>query len=201
MEPPVATAEERDLDRGEVGEQRPDLRRREHVHVRRIAFGLTPEEEAKPVLDPKRVRHGADEDPARLEDTMCLGDERLWEANVFEQLTGDDGVEGLALERQRLLDVGRDDVDAELLRFRQRRLVHVDADDVVPSEEVASESAGAATEIEHLLALTDRLLEERDPLGDEDEIAGVSALAVVSLVQLPEATWRLRRTDGSLVPE
>ena len=150
-----------------------------------IPIGLTPEEEAKPVLDPERIRHGAHEDSTRLEDTMCLGDERLREANVLEQLTGDHGVESLALQRQRLLDVGQT-TSMPILRFRQRRLVHVDADDVVPSEEVASESAGAAAEIEHVLALPDRLLEERSALGDENEIARVSALAVVSLVQLPE---------------
>ena len=81
-------------------------------------------------------------------------------SDVLEQLTGDHGVESLALQRQRLLDVGRDDVDAELLRFRQRRLVHVDADDVVPSEEVASESAGAA-------ARSSTCLPSRSPPGRE----------------------------------
>ncbi len=47
------------------------------------------------------------------------------------------------------------------------------------------------------LALPDRLLEERDSLGDEDEVAGVSALAVVRLVQLAEERAHVALTAAS----
>ena len=70
--------------------------------------------------------------------------------------------------------------------FASAALVDVDADDLVPLEEVAGERAGAAAEVEHALAFPDRLLEERDSLRDEDELAGVPTLAVVGLVELAE---------------
>ena len=123
------------------------------MHVRRVLVGLTPAQEAKPVLDPKRIRHGTDEDPSGLEDAACLGDERLRKAHVLEQFPGDDRVELLAVERERRLDVGGDHGDAELLRLCERALVDVDSDDLVPLEEVAGESAGAAAEVEHAPAL------------------------------------------------
>jgi hypothetical protein len=154
------------------------------VHVRRVRLGLTSAEEAEPVLDPERIRHRTDEDTARPEDAARLGHERLRKANVFEQLTRDDGIEALALQRKRLLDVGRDDVDAELFRLGKRSLVDVDSDYIVSFEEVAGEGAGAAAEIEHVPSLPDRLLEEWDSLRDKDELPGVSPLAVVGLVEL-----------------
>ncbi len=108
MEAPVATTEWRDAHSREVGEQCADVRRREHVQVRRILVGLKATHEAQAVLHPERIRNRADEDATLAEDAADLRDERAREANVLEELAGDDDVEALAVERKRLVDVGDD---------------------------------------------------------------------------------------------
>ena len=182
MERPVSPAERCHADSYEIGEQSADVLRREHVQVREIPLGLKPTEEAQPVLHPERVGHRADEDATRPEDAAHLGNERTREAHVLEQLARDDRIEGLAVQRERLVDVGYDRRDPELLGFGQRSLVDVDADDGIALEEVAGERARATAEIENVPTLADRLLKERNPLGDEDEIPVVSALTVMRFV-------------------
>ncbi len=145
------------------------------MQVRGVPLRLQAADEAEPVLHSKRVRHRTHEDASRPEDAAHLGDERTREANVLEQLTRDDRIEGLAVNGERLVDVGHQRCDPELLGLGQRRPIDVDADDDVPLEEVTGERAGAAAEVEHVPALSDRLLEEWNALGDEDEVAGVSA--------------------------
>ena len=186
MQRPVAAADERQVDVLEVRQQLADLLVREHAQVRRVLLRRLSEKEAQAALDVERVRDGADEVPARLQHPKHLGDERLGEAQMLEQLAGDDGVEGLVGERERLLHVGHDRRDPALLRLGEGGPVDVDADDLVPVDEVLAQRAGAAAQVEHLVALADRLLEERDALGDEHELAVVPALPVVALVDLAE---------------
>ena len=186
MEAAVAASQRRDSDSREAAEQRADVCGPEHVQMREIPFRLQAADETKPVLHPERVRHGADENATRAKDATHLCNERAREADVLEELAGDDHVEGLAVQRQRLVDVRDDGRDPELLRLRQRGPVDVDADHLVPLQEMAGQRARAASEVEHVSALPDRLLEERNSLGDEHEVAGISALAVVGLVQLAE---------------
>ena len=105
---------------------------------------------------------------------------------MLEELAGDDRVEARVPERQRLLDVRLDGLDPERPRFLERRGVHVEPDHGVALEEVLGQRARAAAEVEHALPAADRLDEERDPLGDEDEVALVAAFAVVLFVALAE---------------
>src|SRR5688572_32903447 len=104
-------------------------------------------EEPQAPLDVERVRDGADEAPAGLEDALHLGYQRLREREMLEKLTRDHGVEALVGEGERLLHVGDDWHDPALFCLRERRLVDVDPDDLVPLEEVLSEGAGAAAEV------------------------------------------------------
>ena len=96
MEPPVAPADERQLDVVEVRRAASRIAsRREHAQVRRVVLGRTAAEEAQPALHAERVRHGADEHAARAQHTSDLRDERVREVEVLEELAGDDGVEAL----------------------------------------------------------------------------------------------------------
>ena len=52
----------------EVGEQRAQVVRREHLQMRGVVLGLTSEQEAKPVLQAVGVRNGGDERAARSQD-------------------------------------------------------------------------------------------------------------------------------------
>ena len=105
---------------------------------------------------------------------------------MLEELAGDDGVEARVLERQRLLDVRLHRLDPERRGLLERGGVDVEPDDRVALEEVLRQRARAAAEVEHALPATDRGLEERDALGDEDEVALVSSLAVVLFVAFAE---------------
>src|SRR5207244_10178565 len=107
---------------------------------------------------------------------------------MFEQLARDHRVEARVAERERLFDIRLNGLDPELSRPREGGGVDVQADDVVSLEEVARQRARAASEVEHPLAGPDRSLEQRDPLGDEDEVAFVATLAVMGLVPLAEIT-------------
>jgi hypothetical protein len=51
----------------------------------------------------------------------------MWITDVFEQLARDDNVEGVVVERKRLLNIGPRDIDPKLGRVRQRMSVNVDA--------------------------------------------------------------------------
>ena len=56
----------------------------------------------------------------------------------------------------------------------------------LPSRKCLRQRARAAAEVEHALPAADRRHEERDALGDEDEVALVASLAVVLFVALAE---------------
>ena len=121
----------------------------EHVQVRRVVLRRPAAQEAQAALDAERVRHRADEDAAGPQHAPNFGDERVGEAEVLEQLSGDDRVEARVVERERLLDVRHDGLDPELLRLGERRAVDVEADDLVSVEEVARQRTRAAAEVEH----------------------------------------------------
>ena len=103
-----------------------------------------------------------------------------------KQLACDDGVEAGVLERQRLLDVRLHRLDPERGGLLERGGVDVEPDDRVSLEEVLGQRARAAAEVEHAFPLPDRLDEQRDALGNEDEVALVSSLAVVLFVAVAE---------------
>ena len=105
---------------------------------------------------------------------------------MLEELSGDDCVEALVLERQRLFHVRLHGLDAERPRLLERRSVDVEPDHRVPLQEVPRQRPRPAAEIEHALPTADRLHEERDPLGDEDEVALVTTLAMVRFVAFAE---------------
>ena len=186
MQPAIAAADVGERHALEAVQQLPDRRRREQVQVRGVVLRRAAAEEAQAALEPERVRDGADEHAAGPEDAPRLGDERLRERQVLEQLAGDDGVEARVRERERLLDVRHHGLDAERLGLRERRAVDVEADDLVPLEEVPGQRARAAPEVEDALPAPDRRPEERDALGDEDEVALVAPLPMVLLVPLAE---------------
>ena len=106
---------------------------------------------------------------------------------MLEELPGDDGIEARVLERQRLLDVRLYGFDPQIARFRERRRVDVEADQLVSLEDVARQRSRAATEVEHALPTPDRGLEERDPLRNEDELAFGTAFPMVLFVALLQA--------------
>ena len=135
----------------------------------RKAFGT------EPTSDASRAQHAPD-----------LGDERVRELEVLEELAGDDSVEARVLERQRLLDVRLHGLDPERRAFSSAACVDVEPDDRVAFEEVLRQRARAAAEVEHALPAADRLDEQRDALGDEDEVALVSSLAMVLFVAVAE---------------
>src|SRR5919204_546702 len=66
----------------EVVQQRPHVGRAEHVQVRRIRLRRAAEQEAKAVLQPVCVRHGADEPAARSQHATRLDDDVPRIANV-----------------------------------------------------------------------------------------------------------------------
>ena len=105
---------------------------------------------------------------------------------MLEELAGDDGVEARVVERQRLLDVRLHGLDPERGGLLERGRIDVETDDRVPFEEVARQRAGTAAEVEHALSGADGRDEQRDALGDEDEVALVSALAMVLFVAVAE---------------
>ena len=105
---------------------------------------------------------------------------------MLEELSRDDRVEARVLERQRLLDVRLHRLDPEGCRLLERGGVHVQAHHRVAFEEVARQRAGAAAEVEYPLPAADGRLEQRDPLGDEDEVALATSLSVMLLVALGE---------------
>src|SRR5262245_42191631 len=100
MEFPVAPADEGELDPVEAAEQIVQRARREHPQVRGIVLRSSPAQEPEPALDAERVRDGADEDAPRPQHAARLGDERVRELQVLEELARDDGVEALVLERE-----------------------------------------------------------------------------------------------------
>ena len=152
----------------------------------RVVLGRAAAQEAQPALDAERIRHRADDDAARPQHSPDLGDERVGELEVLEELAGDDGVEARVLERQRLLDVRLHGLDPERRGLLERGGVDVEPDHRVAVEEVPRQRARAAAEVEHALPVADRRLEQRDALGDEDEVALVTSLAVVLFVALAE---------------
>ena len=105
---------------------------------------------------------------------------------MLEELACDDGVEALVLERKRVLHVRPNRLDPERGRLLERSGVDVQADDRVAVEEVLRQRARAAAEVEDALAPPDRGLEERNALGNEDEVALVAAFSVVLFVALAE---------------
>src|SRR5688572_19681536 len=72
--------------------------RREHAQVGRVVLRRSAAEEAQAALDAKRVGNGADERAPWPEHPMDLRDQRVWELEVLEELTGDDGVETPVIE-------------------------------------------------------------------------------------------------------
>ena len=152
----------------------------------RIVLGRTTAHETKPALYAEGVRHGSCEDAARTEHTPDLRHERVGELEVLEEFTGNDDVEARALERQLVFDVGLDRLDSESCRFLEGGRIDVEADDRVPLEEVPGERARTTAEVEHALPAANGGDEERDTLGNEDEVAPVSSLAVVLFVAFAE---------------
>ena len=75
------------------------------MQVRRVVLGRAAAEEAQAALDAERVRHRADEHPARAKHTSHLSDHAFRIAQVLEELPGHDRVEARVLEGKRLLDV------------------------------------------------------------------------------------------------
>ncbi len=148
--------------------------------------GGRPRRKLQPALDAKCVRHRADKHAAGTQHPTCLGDDSVGEAQVLEELARDHRVEARIRKRERRLDVGLDGLDPELRRLRERDPVDVEADDLVPVEEVPRERSRAAAEVEHPLAAPDRGLEERDALRHEDEVALVPALPMMLFVALAE---------------
>ncbi len=53
----------------EAGEQRGQVVRREHLQMRGVVLGLSPQQEAKPVFQAVGVRNGGNERAARPQDT------------------------------------------------------------------------------------------------------------------------------------
>ena len=194
----VAAADELDPNVREACEQRVHLPRREHVQMRRVVLRRAAAEKAQAALDPEGVRDGAHEHPAGPQHSLHLADHALGEAQVLEELPGHDRVEARVVEGKRLLDVRDDGLDAELRSLVERDAVDVEADDLVPVEEVPRERTRAAAEVEHPPAAPDRLLEERDPLRHEDEVALVPPLSMMLLVLLGEAHARRLRQSRRL---
>ncbi len=154
--------------------------------MRRVVLRRPPAKEPKPALDAKRVRHRADEDAARSQDAKDLGDEAVRELEVLEELARDDRVEARIVEGEHLLDVRLHGLDPERRSLLERCCIDVEPDDRVALEEVLRQRPRAAAEVEHALPGADRRLEVRDALGDEDEVAFVTSLAVVLFVALGE---------------
>ena len=167
--------------------------------MRRIVLGRAAAQEPKATLQAERVRYRAGQRSTGSQHAPDLRDERVRELKVLEELAGDDGVEARVGERQRLLDVRLHRLDPERGGLLERGRIDVEADDRVPFEEVARQRAGTAAEVEHALPAADRRDEQRDALGDEDEVALVSALAMVLFVAVAERASR--GADGGLVPE
>ena len=154
--------------------------------MRRVVLRRAAAEEAKPALQAERVRDRADEHAAGSQHAADLRDERVRELEVLEELARDHRVEARVLERQRLLDVRLHRLDPERGGLLERRSVDVEPDDRVALEEVPRERARAAAEVEDALATPDRRDDQRDALGDEDEVALVPSLAMVLFVALAE---------------
>lgn len=186
MQPAVPAADVAQRDVREVAEERAEGGGRKHVQMRGIVLRRPAEHEAKPPLHPEGIRNGPDDHSPRTENAERLGQERLRELQVLEQLPGDDCVEARIGERKRLLDVRLHRLDAERLRLRKGSAVDVEPDDLVVIEEVPGQRARPAAEIEYALSATNRSLEDWNPLGDEDEVAVVASLPVVLFVPLAE---------------
>jgi len=201
MEPSVATADEVEPDLLKAGEELAHRCRREHVKVRRIVLGRSAEQEAKPTLEPIRIRNGSHEHGTGPENTVDLTRKRVGELEVLEELSGNDHVEARALEGKRLLDVRLNRLDPERLGLGERCSIDVETDNLVAVEEVTGQRPRATAEIENPLPAPDRRLEERDPLGHEDELAFGTSLAVMLLVAVGELVGHAEPTAASCPSE
>src|SRR6266487_5158326 len=106
---------------------------------------------------------------------------------MFEQLAGDDDVEGAVLERQRVVEIRPTGLDPELFGLGESLAVGVDADDLVPAGVGLRQCPVAATEIEDVAARpTDIATEELDALGACKDEAGAPFDAVVLGVPLAQ---------------
>ena len=136
LSPRVAAADEVDPYVVERSEKRAHRVRREHAQVRRVVLWRATAQEPQPALDAERVRHRADERHPMAQHAPDLGDERVRELEVLEELACDDGVEAGVLERKGILDVRLHRLDPERCGLLERGGVDVEPDDRVSLEEV-----------------------------------------------------------------
>ena len=167
------------------------------MEMRGIVLGRAAEEELESALQPVGIRNRADDHSTGPQHSTNLGDERVGELEVLEELSGDHCIEARILERKRLFHVRLNRLDPERLGLGERRAINVETDDLVPLEEVAGQRPGATAEVEDSLPTPDRSLEERDPLGNEDELTVGAPLAVVFLVASGELVGHAEPTTAS----
>ena len=106
---------------------------------------------------------------------------------MLEELARDHDVEGAALERQRIVEVGPARLDPELLCLGERFAVGIDADDLVPAGVSLGERAVAAAQVEHVPPRpADVAAEELDALRACEDEAGAAFDAVVLGVPLAQ---------------
>src|SRR4051812_23017760 len=182
----VASDREADLHVVEVSEQCGERRGGEELEMGRVGLGVPTGGVPQTALQPKRVRHGADEAAARPEHALDVRDDGGRIGEVLEELAGDDDVEGVVGKRQLVLDVGPHGLDLEAsLRLLECASIHVDADNRVPFRIVLRQGAGAAAEVEYAQAgATDELCEEAGALvRAEDELLAALMMLAIPLVE------------------
>jgi hypothetical protein len=157
------------------------------MEVRQVSLRRPPGEKAEAILEPERVRYGADEGASRPQDSASLRDDRLGFAKVFEKLTGHDDIEGLILERQWVFNIGPQSLYSQPGCPLQRVSIDVDTDDVVSSGVGAGDRAIAATEVENATPgpahVTLEQLDALTPAEDELRRAGRSVVMPIAFAR------------------
>jgi hypothetical protein len=152
--------------------------------VRGILLGWSARQKHQSVLEPVSVGDGPDEHTARLQHAGNFCDNVVWETRVLEDLAGDDDVERVVVERERLLHVGPHGRDASGFGPLQCLGIDIETNHLVSVEEVLCYRARAATEIQHTPSWApDGLDEERKSLGHEHELSVVTTGYVVLSIQ------------------
>jgi hypothetical protein len=132
VQPEEATGDELQLDTLEVRQHPLHIGRTEQVEMGGVGFRRPASEESETILQTEGVRHRACECAVHPKDAQTLRDQALGFPKVLQQLPDDDGVEALALKRERLFCVCPHRRDPESRSLFQRVPVDVHSDNIVP---------------------------------------------------------------------
>ena len=149
MEPEETARYEMQSDVVEARQQMANINRRKDVQMGGITLRRASPQEPEAVLDSKSVRHRAYEGASRPKNAMHLVDECLRIAHVLEEFAGDDDVEASIFERERLLGVSPDGLDAQIRSLLESVSIDVHPDHVVPDEVSRCESAVPTADVQN----------------------------------------------------